>query len=535
MEAGSLIFNFVESIEPYNPPTDSTPAMSHESPSIKSEIPNQSPAAHSLGIGAVPDSGLGIITQEDMYGNAFHSTTEQENMPVYTSSEYSTVDEQRKLASPFEEQIYASTPWAYPQTTMSAAGPSVFHTPVPQFLSPQGMYPSMQYSLSPASYTPNMPQHLSIHHPVFRQPTSQYSTSVQSTPVPESQWTPQNTMSWQTYPPPAVVQPPTFVLNHYQDQWYNSPASPQTAMTVPLRRKPHLRPSLSESMVPRISSPVRLRAASTGHHLQPPQYDFRPQLPLPPLPRNTPMITSSDLVLSDPLRRTYRSSRSSSSTPTRRKRPVSPPASDFKSSNAPYLIPVKQNPVFSGDLYTPKYKRRTANGRWEGWCGYCQPGRWLDLKNSRYWEDKLRNHGICAKTKMKFEEPAETRKVNPDGTVDGSTEFDHDLNDPFSDQKRREGLCSTCGIWVAMDGLRTKARDRAVGWWMHAYKVSSIEYPEAETNDCSAMIMIKLRTRLTSQYLSRNLAIHNLHRLNTQLRYYGKGRMPRLITTKASG
>lgn len=454
------------------------------------------------------DSGLGIITQEDIYGNAFYSTaTVQGNRPAYVTPEQnSDIHHHRQISSPFEERIYAPIPvWThgYPQTTMSDASSSTFaSTPAQQFLSPQIVYPSIQYSMSPATYTPSIQhcppwQYNQLRGPTIRHDSmpsiiKQERPGLQLTPAQMGQWTPQSSeMCWQnaTCLTPVAMQPVTTMDQHMSqgEDWYyqtsDSTPSARTAMTVPLRRKPHLRPSLSESCVPRISSPARLRAATTGHFLQPPQYEhggetIQQQLPLPPLPPsvliNTPMVMSSHVVHSDSPRLRHRPSRSTSSTPNRRKRPISPPASDFAQNNVPYLIPVRQDPAFQGDLYTPKYKRRTPNGRWEGWCGYCPGGRWLDLKNSRYWEDKLRNHGICAKTKMKFAEPIEIRRVNPDGSVVVKTEVGVDPNDPFADQKKREGLCGTCGVWIHMDGLRTKARDRAVGWWMHAYKVSEV-------------------------------------------------------------
>lgn len=262
-------------------------------------------------------------------------------------------------------------------------------------------------------------------------------------------------------------------------------ANAHTPMNGPTRKKPHLRPSLSESSVTRSSSPSRMRALSMVQHLRPstePQYMNNmgaPQLPLPPLPPSiliknphhqvqTPMFTPTPTPM-------YRKPRSMSNTPQRLRRPSSPPASDLNNTNTPFLAPVRQDPTFPGDLYTPRYKRRTSTGRWEGWCGYCHPGRWLDLKNSRFWEDKLRNHGICAKTKLKFAEPERIRWVNMDGKVCqvGST-AGLEVGDQGTDQKKREGLCGVCGTWVPMDGMRTKARDRAVGWWMHAYKVRLI-------------------------------------------------------------
>jgi len=270
-----------------------------------------------------------------------------------------------------------------------------------------------------------------------------------------------------------------------------SPETTRTVMTVPPRRKPHLRPTRSESFVPRLSAHPRMRGTSMGYFAQPQQHDqsmsgnyvqqlslpqyapsmlihtLPPQMPAPGLPRTTTIARS-------------RVPRSRSSTPFSRARPSSPPPSDFMHTNTPYLTPVRQEPSFPGDLYTPRYKRRTPNGRWEGWCGHCQPGRWLDLKNSRFWEDKLRNHGICAKTKMRFNEPQRIRWVSPDGMVLPDNASNSDGPDPYLDARKREGLCGVCQTWVAMDGMRTKARDRAVGWWMHAYKVSKMIYDRSE-------------------------------------------------------
>lgn len=59
-------------------------------------------------------------------------------------------------------------------------------------------------------------------------------------------------------------------------------------------------------------------------------------------------------------------------------RPTSPPPSP---SNRP------QDLRFPGDLYTPTFIRKHGPKR-EGWCGLCQPGRWLVLKNSAFWYDK---------------------------------------------------------------------------------------------------------------------------------------------------
>lgn len=494
VEADSIVCNIVESTKSISPAA-SPPAMTLGSPSVKSELPRSSPAQNSV-VRPLPDPGLGIIIQEDFYGHAFRTIPERENTPAFTTSGYASFHEPRKPASPFEGQIRTSAPaWAYPQTVFTDAEQSHFTTPVQQLLSPQAIYPSMQYSVSPLSITPNMQQHLTVPNDMFRHPTSQYNSGINSTPAQMDQWVPQQSMNYYSFPPRIVTQPSTFSISQCQDEWCDQTCSRHQAITVPARRKPHSRPSLSESAVMRVSSPARLRAATTGNFLQPTQYGLQQQLPLPPLPQNVLLNASPNNLLSDSHRHTYGSNRKASNTPDRRRRPSSPPASDFTSTSMPYLNPVRQDPAFEGDLYTPKYKRRSQNGRWEGWCGYCRPGRWLDLKNSRYWEDKLRNHGICAKTKLKFEEPIEIRRVNPDGTLAVKTDPETDLGDSFSDQKKREGLCGTCRTWIAMDGLRIKAKDRAVGWWTHAYKVSDTELAQAVANTCSVTITRNLRRK----------------------------------------
>lgn len=117
---------------------------------------------------------------------------------------------------------------------------------------------------------------------------------------------------------------------------------------------------------------------------------------------------------------------------------------------------------FEGDMYTPKYVRGHGNKR-EGWCGICKPGRWLVLKNSAFWYDKSFTHGISAATGTAFEGPTETRRMkgNPDVW---------------------EGLCSTCGDWIAL----ISSKKKGTTWFRHAYKVSS-PYPDVRTRSLPAM------------------------------------------------
>lgn len=127
-------------------------------------------------------------------------------------------------------------------------------------------------------------------------------------------------------------------------------------------------------------------------------------------------------------------------------RPSSPPPEDFNCENEDD-IPRVQDLRFEGDLYTPKYVRGHGNKR-EGWCGICKTGRWLVLKNSAFWYDKSFTHGISAATGAAFESPKETRRMksNPDVW---------------------EGLCHSCGDWIAL----ISSKKKGTTWFRHAYKV----------------------------------------------------------------
>ena len=130
-------------------------------------------------------------------------------------------------------------------------------------------------------------------------------------------------------------------------------------------------------------------------------------------------------------------------------RPISPPPEDMNPENEDDK-PRVQELRFEGDLYTPKYVRGHGNKR-EGWCGICKPGRWLVLKNSAFWYDKSFTHGISAATGAPFESPKETRRMksNPDIW---------------------EGLCHSCGEWIAL----ISSKKKGTTWFRHAYKVRSL-------------------------------------------------------------
>ena len=126
----------------------------------------------------------------------------------------------------------------------------------------------------------------------------------------------------------------------------------------------------------------------------------------------------------------------------------SPPLEDMRPVDPEYT-PYAQELRFEGDLYTPKYVRGHGNKR-EGWCGICNQGRWLVLKNSAFWYDKSFTHGISAATGAAFEGPKQTRQTK------GKNEA-------------WEGLCGSCGEWIALFNSKKKGTT----WFRHAYKVGS--------------------------------------------------------------
>ncbi|KAK8221323.1 hypothetical protein IWZ01DRAFT_478223 [Phyllosticta capitalensis] len=133
--------------------------------------------------------------------------------------------------------------------------------------------------------------------------------------------------------------------------------------------------------------------------------------------------------------------------------PCDPPESDMHPSD-PDMVPKEQELRFEGDLYTPRWVRGHGNKR-EGWCGLCKPGRWLVLKNSAYWYDKSFTHGVSANTGAAFQGPKETRRA--EGNLDVW-----------------EGLCGTCGEWVAL----VSSKKKGTTWFRHAYKCHS--HPKAK-------------------------------------------------------
>jgi hypothetical protein len=119
-----------------------------------------------------------------------------------------------------------------------------------------------------------------------------------------------------------------------------------------------------------------------------------------------------------------------------------------KDANA---IPRRQKLRFDSDEYTPKWVRYTGQLK-EGYCDTCQPGKWLQLKNSAYWYHKQFFHGISSVSGKPFQKPLEQRA---------------------GEQDVIEGLCHQCRTFVPICNSKRK---NSVLWYRHAHKVREIFY-----------------------------------------------------------
>ncbi|KAI9314923.1 hypothetical protein BX666DRAFT_1964748 [Dichotomocladium elegans] len=119
----------------------------------------------------------------------------------------------------------------------------------------------------------------------------------------------------------------------------------------------------------------------------------------------------------------------------------------------PEARPRRQKLRYLGDKYTPQWVRYNGQAK-EGLCDTCQPGKWLQLKNSAFWYHKQFFHGISSVSGKEFIQPLETRWV------------DHDLV---------EGLCHQCHQWVSVSNVKRK---NSVLWFRHAHKCHVYHKPK---------------------------------------------------------
>ncbi|KAG2216321.1 hypothetical protein INT45_006518 [Circinella minor] len=119
----------------------------------------------------------------------------------------------------------------------------------------------------------------------------------------------------------------------------------------------------------------------------------------------------------------------------------------------PDARPRRQKLRYVGDKYTPQWVRYNGQSK-EGLCDTCQPGKWLQLKNSAFWYHKQFFHGISSVSGKEFMQPLETRWV---------------------DQDLVEGLCHQCRLWVSVSNVKRK---NSVLWYRHAHKCHVYHKPK---------------------------------------------------------
>ncbi|OBZ87745.1 hypothetical protein A0J61_04206 [Choanephora cucurbitarum] len=126
-------------------------------------------------------------------------------------------------------------------------------------------------------------------------------------------------------------------------------------------------------------------------------------------------------------------------------------------------IPRRQKLRFEGDEYTPKWVRYTGQLK-EGYCDTCQPGKWLQLKNSAFWYHKQFFHGISSVSGKPFQQPLEQQSGENDVV---------------------EGLCHQCHQYVPICNSKRK---NSVLWYRHAHKCHIYDKPKPKTLNKRASI-----------------------------------------------
>lgn len=112
------------------------------------------------------------------------------------------------------------------------------------------------------------------------------------------------------------------------------------------------------------------------------------------------------------------------------------------------------------DMYSPHYIRGFGIDR-EGYCALCSPCRWLKIKNSEYWYDKVFKHGISATSGQLFQLPTAVRQAGEDVPL---------LAIKPKPAAMPEGRCPMCSRWIPLGKLRD-GRVLGVVWIRHAIGV----------------------------------------------------------------
>ena len=122
-----------------------------------------------------------------------------------------------------------------------------------------------------------------------------------------------------------------------------------------------------------------------------------------------------------------------------------PPADIFNTEDTDAL-PMRQEPTFGGDLFTPGWARG-FDVKKEGFCGRCTPGQWFNMPSGDYEFHMTYQHG-CPTTGVPFPRPSSIRRVR-------------------GCQDRWEGYCDECMGWMVL-----RRTVRGWNWYRHWLLVS---------------------------------------------------------------
>lgn len=138
--------------------------------------------------------------------------------------------------------------------------------------------------------------------------------------------------------------------------------------------------------------------------------------------------------------------------------PNNPPAAISPDGSDKHNI--RKVDVAKDDLYRPRWIRKEGSSR-EGWCGYCKPGVWANLKHSNYSYHLLTRHGLCKRAIGKQLEP-------PQGLRLLHCQSDHDSN---ASVPILQAFCQHCHVYTQLSGNPTLPCDYqrlTASWYTHA-------------------------------------------------------------------
>lgn len=132
-----------------------------------------------------------------------------------------------------------------------------------------------------------------------------------------------------------------------------------------------------------------------------------------------------------------------------------PPSEDFDTQEID-LLPVRQEPIYGGDLFTPGWARRLGDQK-EGFCARCPVFHWVNIPDGSYRFHLTYFHGV-PDSGVPLPRPSIIRPIN------GS------LN-------TWEGFCDACDQWRLLKKTR-----RGWNWYRHWLNVRIPDFSPAAAN-----------------------------------------------------